>query len=492
MIKIIVTDITHVKNFLCFFFPAIYRVSPIPLYPLKKNQSIDLNILCGYDILTSENNQGHYVILRMEMRLKKRRILPDILKWIDRDEIIVLIGSRQVGKTSLIHLILEELKEKQKFYFDLEDIDIFNNVNSGPKAFVKYLEYRGADINNKVYVAIDEIQYLKDPSNFLKIIHDHFPQIKLIVSGSSSFEIKRKFKDSLAGRKKIFEIETLNFEEFLSFRNEKLYDIKMRIGGIERVFKGDFDNSTGLLEKDFSAYLDEYLFTGGYPKAAMTGDLNLKKEIIKEIYNSYIRKDIKDMGNIEDIIGFNRLLVSLSNQTANLLNLHNMSKVSQLSLNTIKKYIFLLENTFIVTLLRPFFKNMKKELSKMPRVFINDTGLRNISVNNLRIDRFREDTGRLLENLVFLQLKKRFSPNEDLYFWRTQAGAEVDFVIKQEEKLIPVEVKAIPMKKPAVSRSLRSFIEQYNPEMGIIINFSLAMKDKIGKTTIYFLPVYAI
>ena len=158
----------------------------------------------------------------------KRKIIEDILKFIDLEEIIVLHGARQVGKTHILLWLQEFLKNQKKdvYYIDLEDSRYKRILNDGVDEFVNHLREEGhaPDNNKKIFVFIDEIQYLDSPSEFLKLMADHHKNIKLIVSGSSSFAIKSKFKDSLVGRTINFEIANLSFEEFLLFRG--IYFIK--------------------------------------------------------------------------------------------------------------------------------------------------------------------------------------------------------------------------------------------------------------------------
>ncbi len=158
----------------------------------------------------------------LNLKLFSREKLKSILEWIDDERLILITGSRQVGKTCILYLLIKEIyqkAEKNVFYFDLEDFEILKTLNSGVSDFIQLLKAKGADPGKRQFVFIDEIQYLDNPSNFLKLIADHHKNIKLIASGSSTLDIKRKFKDSLAGRKIVFEIDTLRFSEYLLFRN---------------------------------------------------------------------------------------------------------------------------------------------------------------------------------------------------------------------------------------------------------------------------------
>ena len=397
---------------------------------------------------------------------------------------------RQVGKTSLMKLIFESLTGEQTYYFDLENFDHLGLCNKGTAAFINYLTLMGADLSKRVYAAIDEIQYLKNPSNFLKLLFDHQPNIKLIVSGSSSLDIKTKFQDSLAGRKIIFELDPLSFEEFLIFTDEPAAKIKREIGGFINAIEGNLKDGIPLVGHHFAERLQEYLTFGGYPGAALQTDMETKKAILRDIHTSYVRKDIKDIGRIDDVYAFNHLLQILAGQAGNLLNVKEISATVGLSVNTVKRYLFLLENTFVITLLRPYHSNKRKELSKMPKIYFHDVGLWNTVRSSCDVS--GQAAGAAVETFVFSELKKRFIPNEELFFWRTTTGAEVDFVIRHGGQIYPLEVKASELKKPAVSRSLRSFIDANHPEKALVINRTLFHIEHVNGTEVIFLPLFAL
>jgi len=427
------------------------------------------------------------------IRIIERSLLPDLISWLDKPEIIVIIGSRQVGKTTLLKTLLQHIGSNNKFYFDLEDYTILEICNSGVGNFINYLKLKGYSDKEKLYVAIDEIQYLENPSNFLKLMHDQYPNIKVIVSGSSTLEIKKKFKDSLTGRKIIFELDSFSFQEFLLLKHESLYKTKKRIGNINKIINGDFNPAIKLLVNDFSSIVQDYIIWGGYPRNLHENEKNKKIAVIREIYNSYVRRDIKDIAQISDLSAFNNLIRLMAAQIGGLINNNELSNTLNSNLLTIKRYLFLLENTFIINRCQPYFENKRKEISKMPKVFYNDTGLRNAIINYFSTQRLGADWGRLVENFIFNELRRYYKVNEFLFYWRTIAGAEVDFVILGENrKPVPIEVKTSNLKEAKISRSFRSFINTYNPQTGIIFNNSLAVHEKINGCNVYFLPHFAV
>lgn len=423
--------------------------------------------------------------------LNKRSLLATIIRFLDGPEVVVLTGMRQVGKTSIVRLALNSLPTgTQSFYLDLEDMNLLEICNKGADALVGYLKLLGADFSLKAVVAIDEIQYLANPSNLLKLLHDHHPQIKLLVSGSSSLEIRSKFSDSLAGRKALFELDTLSFKEFLLFRDQKAMQVKENAGTLSDIITNGINEYATLASSILGPHLSDYLTWGGFPGVTLHAEAERKLSLLRDIHTSYVRKDIKDIAKIEDIMGYNRLLQLLAGQCGNLVNINELSATVGLSINTVKKYLFLMEQTYAMTLLRPWHSNQRKELTKMPKAYFNDIGLRNI-VRGAITASYLPD-GAQIENFVFCELKKRYIPNENLFFWRTAGGAEVDFVIIQDGKPLPLEVKEAGLRHPVVSRSLRSFISAFSPSTAVVVNGSLSCSITIEQTTVHFVPLFAL
>lgn len=429
--------------------------------------------------------------------LYHRLILKDLVRELTRDNILTILGSRQVGKTSVLALLYEKLKNEAKIYLDLEDIQLLEELNSLKfDDFPLWLEEKlGSSLSKKVYVFIDEIQYLDHPSSFLKYIFDHFKQIKFIVSGSSTLEIKKKFSDRLTGRKALYTLYPLSFEEFLIFKNKKFLlreklNLLNLINGKLKITQKD-QKRVLFSKKEFLKYFEEFVIFGGYPKAVLTKDKAEKFSILKEIQATYIRKDIKDLAEIENISAFNHLIEISSSQSANLLNFDELSNTLRINRKTLEKYLFLLENTFIINLLKPFFTNKRKEISKMPKLFLKDSGMRNALIQNFTPLNLRADKGLLIETFVYTELKKNFS-QENLYFWRTQTKTEVDFVVKKGEELIPIEVKYQKFKNPQIPSGLQAFISFYQPKKAFVITEDYLNQIKFKKTNVYFLPAFLI
>ena len=367
------------------------------------------------------------------MELIMRPIVNRIISSLEFKEFAVITGPRQCGKTSVLRMLETYCNQNNKscYYFSLENPDILAQFDLHPEELFTMLPSLGS----RVVVLIDEIQYLKNPTNFLKYHFDfHSEHIKIICSGSSAFYIDHKFSDSLAGRKQIFNLYTLSFKEFLTFKNEnatifpELKEMKER------------DNYISLQSHKIKSLLDEYLTFGGYPAVVLALTPERKMALLTELSQSFIKRDILESG-IKNEEKFYFLLKALAAQTGGLLNLNQFANSLQLSVTAIDNYIYTFQKTFHVHLLRPFYRNLKKELTKMPKVYFNDLGMRNKMLNLFHVVDARLDKGELIENFVFIQLRNNYNPDE-IRFWRTADGNEVDFVITTEfDKGFAIECK---------------------------------------------------
>lgn len=424
-----------------------------------------------------------------------RDIFPELLRYLDQPEILLLVGARQVGKTTLMKMLLTHLRQRGEpeyalHYLDLEDMTLLHLLEGGPRELTGWLAAQGADLSRKVYVFIDEIQYLANPSNLLKLLADSQANLKLIVSGSSTLEIRRKFSDSLAGRKLVFEIYPLSFAEFLEFRGEDRLARVVRECGV-RVLAADADPvalPARFLAEDGFRHYQEFLVWGGYPRVALERDEQRKAAYLAELYNAYVRKDIKDLARIDNVSGFNNLIAALAHQAGGLANISELSVATRLARDTVEHYLFLLENTFIIKGVLPFSRNPRKEISKMRKYYFLDNGLRNIAIRSLAALASRTDAGELAENAVFAELTKRSPLLEEIGFWRTQAKTEVDFILRQgEDSLLPVEVKFRPFNGPKIPGGIRSFLQDYPAAQGPLV----LTRDYFGaQAGVRFLPCW--
>lgn len=387
------------------------------------------------------------------MEIFKRNMFDEISRYLDTNDIVVLHGARQVGKTSLLNYIRSYLHEKGKttFYIDLEDSRLTAILDAGADEFIRYLREEGAypkgEPKAAVFVFIDEIQYLVNPSSFLKIVADHHKELKLLVSGSSSFSMKNKFKDSLVGRTVNFELFPLSFDEFLTFKSyhhdkDALYDIDI----------------TEKRREELRVLYQEYVLYGGYPKIVLEPSVERKERYLQQIVDTYIRKDIKDLANIKEVDKFNKLVEVLASQSGNLLSVTELSNTCALAKQTVEHYLFILEQTYVIRLVKPYHKNIRSELFKTPKIFFYDSGL----MQMLWLKQLQKEVlGNVFETAVFSDLVKYYG-KESVCYWRTTDKKEIDFILKRKASVLPIEAKLNFAQFDATA--LNYFQEHYRPD----------------------------
>lgn len=426
----------------------------------------------------------------MEKEIYPRTILPNLLKWLNRREAYAIKGPRQSGKTTLLKFLEKELERRGANVVSLnfEDPDVLEAFEKNPKEYVKSFMTKPG----RYYFLMDEYHYVKNSGKKLKLLYDTFENAKFIVTGSSSLELSGGMARFLVGRVFFFELFPFSFHEFLIARNPRLariYEEKNKevkeflLKGKEVKIKED------LFLKEFIPLFNEYTTFGGYPAVIKSKDFETKRAVLKNIYDTYISKDIVEFLKITDSFKYRCVVRTLATLTGNLLNYNELCSTCQSYYKEVKRIISVLFETYIINLVQPFYKNPITELRKVPKLYFFDLGLRNYLIDNFNPIEKRTDAGAIVENFVFLSLRNMF-PEKTINYWRTIAKAEVDFVLRLNEKTIPIEVKYQTFKKPKISRSFRSFIESYKPERALVVTKDFWGKTKVDKTTILFVPLY--
>lgn len=344
---------------------------------------------------------------------------------------------------------------------------------------------------------IDEFQYAPDGGQKLKLIYDTMKQIKIIITGSSSLDIKAHVGKYMVGRMLSFHLYPFNFGELLQVKNQRLERIYRENN--ERVIHWFFE---GKLEKrksgqdiffpELGRIYEAYSIWGGYPAIVLTENETERMKILSEIYNNYILKDINTLLELATENKLYRLSQVLATQIGNIVTYNHLSQAAELDYRNLKKYLHILDETFIGQGLKPFFRNRQKELVKNPKFYFLDLGFRNGLIENVNNLEKRSDAGAMIENAVFIRLNELFSSGAKLNFWRTKAGAEVDFILQLKGKIIPIEVKYFPFESEKISKSLASFIDEFHPEYALVLTKNYWGFLNKNQTQILFIPVYYI
>lgn len=370
---------------------------------------------------------------------KNRIIYPELKDHLSKRQITIITGLRRTGKTTLLKKLLGEFETENKSYFDLERIDnreLFSEKNY--ENIIAALSSRGLNFRKKTLIGIDEVQLLPGIVSVIKYLYDNYP-IKFIVTGSSSYYIKNLFSESLSGRKKVFELFTLNFREFLTFR-----DI-------------DFSQSKTLNKKFISAeyerlkkYYEEFIRYGGFPEVVLSKNVSDKKDIVNDILSSYLNIDIKNISDIRDQKNLHNLLKMLAHRAGTRLDYSKLSSLTGISRPSVYNYLDLLENTFVISRIPVLSKNPDREIVKAPKIFINDNGL---------LNRLAEvSSGVQFENAVYNQLKFYGK----LQYYSLKTGKEIDFILNGKS--------AIEVKETATAQDMTQ-IKNLSKNINISSNF---------------------
>ncbi len=352
----------------------------------------------------------------------KRELEDLIVSRMFKKKIIIIYGPRQSGKTTIVKNILEQV-DLPSIILNGDEYDIrdeFSNTNSAKL---------GRVIGNNKIVVIDEAQRISNIGLTLKIMVDNFPDVQIIATGSSSFELANIVSEPLTGRKLEYLILPFSFNE-----------LSRHYGYIEE-----------------KRCLEERLIFGNYPEIVVSPEL--REEYMHQLADSYLYKDIMIWNNIKKPEKLERLVKTLALQLGNEVSYNELGQITGLDNETVEKYINLLEKSFVIFRLGSYNRNLRTELKKSKKIYFYDNGLRNAVLNNFSPLQSRQDIGALWENYFISERKKLLSFRKVYalqYFWRTTSQQEIDYIEEKDEKLSAFEIKWNPAKRISFPRSFRN------------------------------------
>ncbi len=401
--------------------------------------------------------------------MKPRNALKPLLAQKDSRRISVLLGARQVGKTTLLRALHKELGG---LFLDIDIFSSYERVSSFER-FVSTLKLEGyrEGMEGRFHVFLDEFQRYPDLSRVLKSVHDHHPGVKVYASGSSSLAVKDAIQESLAGRKSITHLYPLSFDELLIFKNRE--DLIPKLAALPGLTVDDYS----VLVPDAMTLLREFLVFGGYPEVALT-PVSGRREVLASIFDLFLKRDLVEYLKVEKLRNAKILIEQLAINSGGSVSYSAHGQVADLDTKTVKSYVEILQETFIVQALRPYFRNKNREIAKAPRVYFVDPGARNYFINNFNDLELRDDVGRLFEGFVVSEILKAGGDPESLHYWRSKDGKEVDIVIDRVSSLLPIEVKYKSRLKAGDLSNLRFFLDAYQVSKGLLV--SLGPLDPTG------------
>ena len=364
-----------------------------------------------------------------------QRQLENLKKLVSPNKVVVVYGPRRCGKTTLINHYLEKVDEERYLLVSGEDITVREYL--GSQSIIKLKDFVG----KKSLLVIDEAQKVKEIGLNLKLIIDHIKNIKIIATGSSSFDLARDIGEPLTGRKytiKLFPLAQL-----------ELMQIEQRV--------------------ETEANLETRLIFGSYPEVVLSSDNSLRERYLKEIVSAYLFKDILEMEGVRHPDKIVRLLQLLAFQIGGEVYFNELGGQLGISKNTVERYLELLEKVFVIFRLSGFSRNLRKEITKNARYYFYDTGIRNALINNFNPLNMRDDIGMLWENYIICErLKKQeyLGISANNYFWRTYDQKEIDLVEEREGRLYGCEIKW----KTGKLRPPKTWLEGYKNAKYDVIN----------------------
>jgi len=397
----------------------------------------------------------------------KRDVVYKIEHWLWKEKIIILKWARQVWKTTLMKEVEKYIKKDNNISVFLQADKLDNSsIFKSPDSLIVYLKNKYDFPNKYIYLFIDEFQYIEEAGLFLKNIFDEYKdKLQIIVSGSSSLEITKN-SEFLTWRAITFYIDRITFYDFFNFKEAVNNSSKFKLNNFKELekFYTVFKPS---LEKHFLDYITYW----AYPEVVSTINLSDKKDIIDQIIQTYIEKDIVNFLKIENVRAFNDLVKLLSSSIWGLININEISSTLNISMQSVNKYIDILEWTFVFSRIKPFFKNVRKELSKMPKIFVEDLSIKNYSLREFNSINDKIDLWSEVENFVYTELSKVYKKDQ-IFFYRTISKAEIDFVIEESyNSYILIEVKY--RNKVWLPKVMKNFEEKYGVNKKIIITKDL-------------------
>lgn len=368
-----------------------------------------------------------------------RKLFNKIISRIETPEAIVVTGMRRVGKTTLLQQVYDSIKSGNKIFLDLE-----NPVNQ--KYFeeenfeaIKYkFQTLGMDLSKKSYIFLDEIQNVSNLPSVVKYLIDHY-QIKFFLTGSSSFYLKNLFSESLAGRKIIYELFPLDFEEFLALKESKLQVP-------EKITKSIYQTIIPLYK--------EYIEFGGFPGVVTKTSVEEKREALMDIFSAYFNKEILNIGGFRNNQAVRDLMLLLISRVGSKIDVQKLAKELGITRVTVMEYLAFLEGTYFISLVAPYSTSKDTEIRLAKKVYLCDSGL----VNNIASTPF----GSLFENTVYHQLRTEGAMN----YYQRKSGVEIDFILNKQ---IAYEVKT---KATVFDQSrLQRLVKELKLKIGNIVSF---------------------
>jgi len=433
--------------------------------------------------------------------------MDNLLDGLDKKFISILVGPRQVGKTTLIKMLIQEIKSKNYeniIYLNLDDITLRTRLSQDPVELRREIERRMGKplirIKNRLFLIIDEAQ--KAPSIFeqVKIIYDDFAEkVKIFLSGSSSMDIQRNVSETLAGRIRLYRMRGLSLGEILKdagFVSNPRGIVKDIVAGNFSVSKARKIQSKIWQYRDSTnIFIEKLLLFGSLPGVYVQLEQEERWFILRDYVSVYLEKDIRALSQIGNLDQFQRVYSSLMFQNGGILNINNISNDLNMSRDTVRKYIDVMQSSFLVNKIRPYSRKLKTRLTKTPKLYFFDQGIVNHTLRLISIEALRsaQKLGTALETLVLNELMAEglnLSLPPEICYLRDYQGHELDFILKNKDTSI-VEVTTSPKIGKGKWRNLNYFTRYFKkPNIFVVGNFEEFKEIRKEDKTLFVIPIW--
>lgn len=348
----------------------------------------------------------------------KRKLFKILTKYSDAREALVITGMRQVGKTTLLRQMYDDVRTENKVFLDLE-----NQLNQKMfetedyESIMRNFQNYGIRSSERAYIFLDEIQFAPKLPSIVKYYIDNY-RWKFFLTGSSSFYLKNLFSESLAGRKYLFELYPFDFDEFLLLK---------KVTGVRPLREEQISKTTFAR---WQPLYEEYVKWGGFPAVIQKESFLEKRLIIEDIFSSYFNKEILQLGDFRNNRSIRDLMLLLLSRTGSRIDMQKLSSEIGISRVTVKQYLSFLEGTYFISLIHPYTKNRDVEIRSAQKIYACDSGLVNILGD--------ADFGHVFENAIFHQLRTQGT----VHYYMKKSGAEIDFIVGEKHSF---EVKTHAM-----------------------------------------------
>ena len=388
------------------------------------------------------------------------RIQVDPTGFREPDKAYLVMGPRQAGKSSLIWSYLQLYR--RPLFVNLEERRM-RAWCASPADFLASLEDLGEGID---LLFLEEAQWLPEVGLFIKGVVDQHPGFPVFATGSASFQLRSRTRESLAGRASRHVLLPFSLAEVAPAEGRSPVELR--------------------LERQRAS--ERMLEVGGYPAAWLSEE---PRRVLSELVESFVFRDASDLFNVTRLDAFEALLRLAAGQVGSLVNLTEWASLCGVSQDTVARYLAMMEQAHLLELVPAFVGGRRREITSARKAYFLDNGLRTLLLS-MSGEPSPTERGARAENLVFSELRKGLPWSRRVRYWRTASKAEVDFVVSDGDRLLGVEVKAGRLTRPKLARSSRSFVDAYSPQELWVVNSELEHEGRLGETIIRWVPLASL